>query len=97
VLLAGGVVGLVADRFDAAVHARTVGGVGDDLGRVGVGEVDRRRAVLFASASRSGSLSTTKTWAAPRIAALCAAISPTGPAPKITNVSPGLTWASSVP
>jgi hypothetical protein len=39
----------------------------------------------------------TNTWAAPRSAALCAAISPTGPAPKTATVSPGLTPASSVP
>jgi hypothetical protein len=49
-----------------------------------------------AGARRSGCWSTTNTWLAPRGIALCAAISPTGPDPKITTVSPGLTFASSV-
>jgi hypothetical protein len=42
-------------------------------------------------------LSTTNTWEAPRIIALCAAIRPTGPAPKTTTRSPGCMPASSVP
>ncbi len=49
-----------------------------------------------ASFSRLCTLSTTKIFEAPRIFADSAAIRPTGPAPKMTTVSPGLTSASSV-
>jgi hypothetical protein len=47
--------------------------------------------------SRSGTRSTTNTLEAPRISAEYAAISPTGPAPYTTTLSPGDTPASSQP
>ncbi|MFB9074358.1 hypothetical protein ACFFX0_25445 [Citricoccus parietis] len=52
--------------------------------------------ICSASASRSGWRSTTMTFAAPLIVADRAAISPTGPAPAITTLSPGITPAISV-
>jgi hypothetical protein len=97
VFLAGRVVGLVADRLDAAVDAEpSVASMMASVASVSA-RLTGVAPIFSARASRSAWKSTTNVWAAPRIPALSAAIRPTGPAPKIATVRPGSTPASSVP
>jgi hypothetical protein len=93
----GRIMRLITDGLDTTIHTETIGGVRDRRDRMTSARLMAVAPRRSANCSRSGSKSTTNVWLAPRMLALIAASSPTGPAPNIATVLPGDTCASSVP